>query len=80
MEEELKTKEERLGYWMWAADEPAGHACKLGHPGCAVEEKGICMDWLQLQVDKEYPIKEKTLPISWEDIFKEGDDQCSDLF
>lgn len=80
MEEELKTKEDRLGYWMWAADEPAFHVCKLGHSGCAVEEKGICMDWLQLQVDKEYPDKEKTLPISWEDIFKEGGDQCSDLF
>jgi hypothetical protein len=68
--EELKTKEERLGYWMWGADEPAHYACNLGHANCGVEADGICMDWLQIQVDREFPVREKTEGISLEDIFK----------
>ena len=72
MKEELKTKEDKLGYWMWGADEPATHICEHGHKECAVESAGVCMDWLQLEIDREWPNKEKTLPVSWEDIFNEG--------
>ena len=78
---ELKNETERLAYWMWGADEPAICTCNFGHKNCAVEKDGVCMDWLQIQVDKESPMREKTEAIPFEDLFKEGgDDLCEDLF
>ena len=71
MKDQLDTKEKQLGYWMWGADEPANHTCELGHKECAVEVDGVCMGWLQLEVERHWPDREKTLPMTLEQIFKE---------
>lgn len=67
---DLTDKLLRYGYWSWAADEPAIHTCEKNHTSCAVETNGVCMEWLADQVDKDYPVKQSTEPISPEDLWE----------
>lgn len=71
---DLSDKLLRYGYWSWAADEPATHTCEQGHESCAVESSGVCMEWLGIEVDKDYPVKNSMPAVEPGDLWKENTD------